>query len=180
MRSHFQHLLSRLGRLPDVQLDPRTVHVAEQLKAVPWFAQVGQPFISGEPVLLLASWQDAVEHATSPIYDDFVLEAANELRGNVCRQSRRQFQTWNAVVSAIKSFSEPMVGDKIAAAELPHAIATAISGTVHWDMVHIFLALHFQENYHSDYYESLLGWYLGGRFPCGWRGKYPEGQFIIY
>jgi hypothetical protein len=180
MRSHFHYLLRFLTRQPNVQLDARAIRTVERLDAVSWFTHVGQPVVDGVPMLLLSSWQEAVECAISPAYDDFVLEPANELRSNVFRLAPQHARTWNAVVQVIKPHSEPLVERKIAAAHLAHTIAKTISGTVHWDMAHILLALHFQDSYRSAYYDDLLGWYLRGHFPCGWRGEYPKGEFIIY
>jgi hypothetical protein len=163
-----------------MQLDARVIGMLDRLEVVHWFAQVGQPLAADEPVLLLASWQDAVEHAISPANDEFVLEPANELRANVFRVSPQHAQTWNAVVQQIKPHSELLAERKISAAQLPHNIVAAITGTVHWDMIHILLAFHFQDSYRSTYYEHLLEWYLRGHFPCGWQGAYPQGAFIVY
>jgi hypothetical protein len=32
----------------------------------------------------------------------------------------------------------------------------------------------------DGFYLELMRWYRRGHWPCGWRGRYPEGSLIIY
>ncbi|PGC52826.1 hypothetical protein COM14_03595 [Bacillus pseudomycoides] len=45
---------------------------------------------------------------------------------------------------------------------------------------HPGMVLSYEEYYKSAFYKEMLEIYLSGHIPCGWNGKYPEGNIFIY
>ena len=52
--------------------------------------------------------------------------------------------------------------------------------SIHWDILHIIVADTFKDLFSTELYPDLLKVYESGQFPCGWRGKFPHGNMMIY
>lgn len=59
-------------------------------------------------------------------------------------------------------------------------LSTLVINYVHWDILEIVMAYTFEDCLEPTFYSEILKIYQNGFFPCGWRGKFPHGNMLIY
>jgi hypothetical protein len=61
-----------------------------------------------------------------------------------------------------------------------NSLGQAFVNAVRWDILHLAMEAGFADVYPPGFFASQAYWYACGHFPCGWRGKFPQGKLIIY
>ncbi len=108
MNIFFQNMLNFLRPRQQVPLRPDALRVVQQLADCSWFSSVGE--LLPRPAYQVATWYEAIQHATSLDHDDFVLERANEFRLSMYEREPARLDSWNSVIVEIKRHSEPLDG----------------------------------------------------------------------
>lgn len=49
-----------------------------------------------------------------------------------------------------------------------------------FNIMSLYLLNYYSEYYKSEFLNRMEKIYLSGHLPCGWKGKYPKGTFIVY
>jgi hypothetical protein len=91
---------------------------------------------------------------------------------------RHRCEIWNQTVVQIQGVLDPIIDKGLASLE--PTLAKKLRGCCRFDLLGACM-----EHEHSDViapalHTELGGWYLQGRFPCGWNGEYPQGRLIVY
>jgi len=160
-------------------MTPETIATLGQLDGVEWFANVGIQDGS-DTKIVLTSWKEALKSCNSLKWENLCLEAANQYRERLAERSMKRLRKWNDLVDEIKKVSIPFVQAKIATVVKEHNLPSTFEGTVQWDILHLCMECEYADVYPPGFYASQAYWYANGRFPCGWKGKFPEGKLIIY
>lgn len=159
-------------------MHPRTEATLEKLRQEQWFRNVGVR--DADSVEVLSSWKQAIKSCSSRGWEDLCLEAANQYRSRLIEKSLERFRRWNDVVDVVKPAAVALVGEKTAGAIAEHHLPKAFLDTVQWDILHLCMEAEFADVYPPGFYASQGYWYVKGHFPCGWRGKFPDGKLVIY
>jgi hypothetical protein len=160
-------------------MHPRTTATLEKLEKADWFTHVGEKDTT-EAIIVLSSWQEAIEHCSSVEWENLGLEAANQYRERLLERSKQRFNEWNDLVAQIKLATEPLVRGKIEAVAREHGLPKIFEDTVQWDILHVCMEAEYADVYQPGYYASQAYWYVKGHFPCGWEGEFPKGKLIMY
>lgn len=155
-----------------------TKTILEQLAAAAWFSQVGQQNV--KDAIVVSSWAEALGRCSSPEWEDFTLEAQNQITMSLSDCCRARYQEWNNIVRKVKIIAIPMVNEKTKPAVEQHKLPEGFVTQVHWDIVGIAMEAEYSDVVEPGLYPQLAKWYLAGRFPCGWQGEFPEGKMIIF
>lgn len=83
------------------------------------------------------------------------------------------------MVDAVKPSAMALVDEKTSEIVTAHALPDVFIDTVNWDILHLCLEAEFAEVYPPGFYASQGYWYGRGRFPCGWRGPFPNGGHLL-
>lgn len=168
-------------------LHPRTQATIEQLERAEWFANVGRNVGISQPdkVILLSGWKEAVEHCTSDIWDNLVLEANNQYHLRVARSSPERYQFWNELVEFIKPVAYELSDRKIADIMARENLPRGFQGCVRTDVLGILIEAELADVVPPGFYAANGYWYIKGHFPCGWVGDTeeslpPHGKLVIY
>ena len=80
-------------------MHPRTKAMLEELEKANWFSQVGTMYGVKQSceVIILASWQEAIEQCSSIEWENAILEAQNQYCERLCERSTERFNQWNEV-----------------------------------------------------------------------------------
>ena len=159
-------------------MHPRTAATLDQLRRVEWFANVGRQ--DTESAVVLSSWTEAMEHASSSAWEELCLEAANRYCERLLERSPARFNEWNAVVDRVKPHVELIVKEKCVVAEDLGQGKKRFVDTVKWDILHVCMEAEYADVFPPGFYASQAYWYSKGHFPCGWDGTFPAGRRIIY
>jgi hypothetical protein len=159
-------------------MHPRTVATVDKLDKVEWFTRVGKKDTTRTRVL--SSWPEAIEHCGSLEWENLCLEAVNQYCARLVERSREQFNKWNDIAGELKLETIPFVKRKIEAVVREHRLPQVFENMVQWDILHVCMEAEYADVYQPGFYASQAYWYLKGHFPCGWEGRFPEGNLIIY
>jgi hypothetical protein len=159
-------------------MHPRTEATLRDLTQTKWFRSVGVR--DSEAVEVLSSWQEAVEHCSSPEWEDLCLEAANQYRARIAERDPAQFERWNDVVAEIKPTTQALVFEKTKDVMAENNLPKIFQDTVDWDILHVCMEAEFADIFPPGFYASQAYWYVKGHFPCGWKGNFPKGTLIVY
>jgi hypothetical protein len=158
-------------------MHPTSMAALERLEKAAWFSRVGVRDTT--TAVVLTSWQDAVEHCSTPEWEILCLEAANQYRERIIERSRDRFARWNEIAQEVRETAIPFVLRKLEAIKR-ELLPAVFENTVNWDIIHFLMEAEFADLVPPGFYTGLAYWYDKGHFPCGWSGEYPKGTLVIY
>jgi hypothetical protein len=163
-------------------MHPETKATLEQLETANWFSQVGTMYGITQPgkVIVLTSWQEAIERCSSIEWESLCMEAQNQYCERLYERSKERFQRWNEVAAMLKAITIPFVQRKIEVVVRRHSLPTVFENMVQWDILGVCMESEFADMYPPGFFASNAYWYTKGHFPCGWQGDFPNGTLIIY
>ena len=163
-------------------MHPRTKATLQQLEVANWFSQVGTMYGITQPekVIVLSSWQEAIERCSSIEWENLCLEALNQYRERLCERSKERFNQWNIVVEMVKATTIPLVQRKIETVVRQNDLPKVFENVVQWDVLGVCMESEFADVYPPGFFASNAYWYIKGHFPCGWEGEFPKGTLVIY
>lgn len=160
----------------------RTTATLEKLEKATWFANVGTyaGIEDRGKLILLSSWQDAIEHCSSLEWENLSLEAVNQYCERLVERSKDAFNKWNDIAIELKKTTVPFVQRKIESVVRDNKLPKVFENMVQWDILHVCMEAEYADVYQPGYYASQAYWYVKGHFPCGWEGDFPKGKLIVY
>lgn len=156
---------------------PRVSATLAQLRDATWFAMVGR---EAPGVVVLDSWQAAVESCSSDEWQDILVDASNRLSVNLARAAPLEWKRWNEVADGLRPVVEELVGEKTGDVVKRYSLPRILVDTVQWDLIHLLLEAEFSDQVMPGFFAAQGYWYVKGHFPCGWRGTPPAGSLVIY
>ena len=163
-------------------MHPRTKATLQQLEVANWFSQVGTMYGITQPekVIVLSSWQEAIERCSSIEWENLCLEALNQYRERLCERSKERFNQWNNNVEMVKATTISLVQRKIETVVRQNDLPKVFENVVQWDVLGVCMESEFADVYPPGFFASNAYWYIKGHFPCGWEGEFPKGTLIVY
>ena len=161
------------------KLKPETIAAFDALARVEWFHAVGTPLYD-EPVFAVKSWAIAVKRCSSLSWGNLTLRIQGDLTVWLCKNAPARYRAWNGLVDAIKARAQPLVAAKTARVVAEHDLPKAFVDSVRWDLLHVGMEHEYADLVPLGFFTRQAKWYERGRFPCGWSGKYPAGEPMIY
>jgi hypothetical protein len=159
-------------------LKDSTTATLARLTQATWFDKVGVK--DAEGVDVLPSWKAALKSCASRAWEDLCLEAANRYREQLRQRAPDRFVLWNDVVDAVKPLAQQLVRTKTQALVSELALPKDFIDTVEWDILHVLMEAEFADVCPPGFYASQAYWYVIGHFPCGWKGRFPEGRRVVF
>jgi len=171
-------LQALLQEAPEITLKPETTEKFDSLACMNWFSALGKPCEG--PFVILSSWDDAIRHCGSPEWKKLTLKAAKRYSDAVFRRGREQSQHWNIVAGAVRSIVLPLVAAKVHSVGVANNLPDEFEASVRQDLIWFGLECEFADVVPPSFFASQIYWYTQGRFPCGWKGEFPEGKLILF
>jgi hypothetical protein len=155
-----------------------------KLENAEWFADVGRPFQVNTPAINqiypCSSWDEAISNCSSLEWENTQLEAANLLRTRVNQIDPVRFSGWNDLVDILKPIAVDLIFRKVHSVMVEKNFPESFRHNLEWDILHLFLETEYSDIIDPVFYVPLAYWYSTGRFPCGWRGTFPDGQLMVF
>lgn len=159
-------------------MHPRAQATLAKLNEVQWFRNAGVRDTSAAEIL--TSWDEAMESCSSSNWKELRAEAANQYRERLAECCRERLAGWNEIVRAIKPSVEAIVEEQTRAVVAQFSLPQDFINAVRWDVLHLCMEAEYFDVYPPGFFTSQAYWYVQGHFPCGWKGKCPEGTLVIY
>ena len=116
-------------------------------------------------------------------WQNIELEEVNKLTEYLFHNYSDLYQNkWNTLVVEFKD-KHLKNFDRLLLAKINEVfgnLSTLVINYVHWDILEIVMASTFEDCLEPTFYSEILKIYQNGFFPCGWRGKFPHGNMLIY
>jgi len=162
---------------------PKTVdELRARLAGIPWCAQCGQgprPFDLPLRVTWLKKGTEVAVRLASTSWANALLEARNELSSWLHHNAHDDYRSWNERVKRLKAGVlaevEPAWHDK--QKELGHGLVS----TLQWIILGAALELDYLAFGHpARFFLNLLPVLEAGHLPCGWEGRWPRGELLLF
>lgn len=162
------------------QLRPSTVATLMEIKNFPWFSKVGSRDPDVSTAVVVSNWYEAISSVESEDWENLCLDAANGYAERLSITAPSRFRGWNEKVEAVKRTTVPLIDTLFSSRTDLRSLPKVVLDTVQWDILSVCLEAEFSDCIPPGFHASNSYWYRVGHFPCGWRGKFPEGRPIIY
>jgi len=157
---------------------PRTLATLEQLRPILWFSNVGNR--NSKAVVILSSWEEAIEFCTGEKWRHFTNEASNQLSLALFKSDKAMFNRWNEVAEELKRATIPLVREKIGSVVVSNSLPIEFEDCVQWDILGLCMESEYADIVKPGFFAALGYWYMVGHFPCGWEGEEGTGKLIVY
>ena len=149
-----------------------------RLLNINWFSEIGKPF-SDTGYSLANSLMEAEIYLASAEWENVTLEESNKISSYLSVKHTIIFQDWNNLIKESKAFFE-----KELLTIIPHLSSfdnTLLYQCLEWDIIHYLVEDAYEKNLKEPFFfGKLISIYESGHIPCGWAGKWPKGQMIVY
>ncbi len=100
----------------------------------------------------------------------------------LCFNHTDNYQNWGRITRAYKRLVvAALIEKKIEPFRQAHGLEIGLVHGVPWDLLGALMENGFLDTNHSAFFFlELLTVYQSGHFPCGWKGRWPEGRLIVY
>lgn len=150
----------------------------DELRVAEWFSHSGTA-LQDPAALALLSWPDAVTRFTSVGWENFRLERRNEFTGHLASGFVERFRQFNDLHDEIERLLTPIIDAKIRHVVTSHKLPKKFRDAVRWDLRSACLEVEFSDVVPPAFHAMLGSWYLRGRLPCDWIGRYPAGRLLV-
>lgn len=158
--------------------------VPARVRGIDWFAHCGDDLSIdlSMPVHGVSNWKQAVEACKSEQWENVELEASNQLTQWLHDNRMQEYREWNEHVDAHKSTTiEPIVDTCIKSYIAKHNLDVTVLHSVQWAILKALMENTYIPTGHKEFFFlELLTVYEAGHFPCGWSGRWPNGQLVVY
>lgn len=155
--------------------------IYERIAKIDWFSNCGKEIndigISYEP---MKDWKTAVQKCKSNVWESVQLEARNILTVALSNNWPNEDRLWNEITDQAKELLNIGVIPVITEFVNHRQLDIAVLHSVRWDTLAAMMEHAYSPYVKPGFYTELLKVYEVGHFPCGWKGKWPDGTLLIY
>lgn len=161
-----------------MQLDQQSF---ERLRTINWFSKCAEmPDINFDfSVEWIPDWSIAVKHFTSPDWEDTTLQARNALTAYLATNYQNDYQDWNKITIQARDLIIKDIMPIISAFQQQQKLPTVFCDCVRWDLLAFVMESTYKRCNPPFFFTNLIEVYLAGRFPCGWKGEWPNGRLMV-
>jgi len=158
--------------------------ISTRVKAIDWFVNCGKPTALDLTMNIeqVKTWNQAMKSCKSLKWETVELEAQNQLTLWLHLHDHGEYQKWNKVVDAHKkAVINPLKKNKIEPFQTKAGLNVSLVHSVQWDVLGALMENSYMNSGHSVFFFfELLLVYESGHFPCGWKGRWPKGNLIVF
>lgn len=144
-----------------------------RIRKCDWFRKTGVGDLPG--VLRAQSWKDVAKHLKSEAWDEMSLAALNEFH-KACAKAGPFTDDFDELYDIVDVALEESLHPVVKKQKIPECVIDSLQGHV---MCLLRGLCHFGADFQS-FDRQIVELYLAGYCPCGYQGKYPRGQLIVY
>src|SRR5438094_243949 len=115
----------------------------ERLKNAELFTMVGAQDTDAAKVL--SSWKEAMEHCSSREWDDWLIDATNQIDDRVRAVAPARCEEWNDINHETKQFVIPVLEQKCERMVAENNLPKLFTDTVRWDVLHFFIEVAYSD-----------------------------------
>lgn len=122
----------------------------------------------------------AEKYLSGQNWGNFCLDRINEITQYLAVFHRPEYQCWNDLwLQETKLYDPPLIAK--ADALIGKGIISERIKQEMVDQIGLIMILHSYEQYvKSPAFEEILWYYMHGHVPCTWKGRYPQGNMLVW
>lgn len=152
----------------------------KEIEKIRWFSNVGLEIEFNSKLHQVKSWRECESYFVSDDWEEVTLEARNNLTQFLRDGNSRAFSEWNALIEEGQDFLKNAVIPVIGGLDLPVDEKAILMSCVRWDLLSCLMEDAYSEFKPPVFFANILEIYKSGHFPCGWQGRWPEGNLVIF
>ncbi|MEK8215211.1 hypothetical protein [Paenibacillus sp. FSL L8-0463] len=154
----------------------------ERVAKVRWFENCGkeirEPYFEGN-IIIVDSWTKA-QKGINGKWDNLKLEIRNNLTGTLHERWRNEYREWNTITLEAKAVLQKGVLNELKSYVSANNINYSVYESVEWDLLCVLMEYAYSDLVAPGFYFKMFDVYEAGHLPCGWKGKWPEGNVLIF
>jgi len=156
--------------------------IYEQISKINWFCNCGNEINTSININCEYSknWKLASANCKSSKWENVQTETRNIMTSLLDRDWSDKFQMWNNIGAQAKQLCKTGVTPKIEEYINNKSLDVIVLHSIEWDIITAMMEYAYSPYVKSGFYTELLKVYENGNFPCGWKGKWPDGNLLIY
>jgi len=163
-------------------LEPLKPEHLTDLEKINWFSNCGEKidYPSKYSLKRLESLKDSITSCNSIEWGNFQLEKRNDLTSFLNRTRENELTEWNTITRGIKNYLEDGIFKNIEQKLNDSDLPDSILDSVRWDILSYCQEVAYKKYNIPTFYSNLISIYANGHLPCGYKGKFPTGDILIY
>jgi len=159
-----------------------TSELNKRIEAISWFRSCGNELTVElkYPFSQLNSWTGVKKAYSTLKWENTRLEVSGDLSIYLLKNYPSKRQEWNLIAEESKNFLYQKVKNKLIVVKEKQQLDQKFLDCVMWDLVHAFIEDAYKDLNPPIFYLELLKIYEIGHFPCGWKGKWPQGELLLF
>ena len=155
----------------------------DRLNKINWLSRVG--LSEGETfslaVVRVDNWTEARKSYHARTWENTTLEARNAISEYLHASNRPRFRDWNKIaVDALAIFELDLL-EKMNLLKQAHELDDLFVRSVEWNVMSALTEDAYRDcHLPTQFFTQLLDVYESGRFPCGWKGRWPDGALLYF
>lgn len=164
---------------------PKTVdELRGRLVGVPWCASCGQGPAALDlpyPVIWLSTSKKVKTHLASTSWGNALLEGNNELSLWLHNHAKDDRRSWNDRVDELKAGLLAELAPSWQTRQEALGLGPPLASTLQWIVLGAALELAYMPLGHpARFFLNLLPVLEAGHLPCGWKGRWPRGELVLF
>ncbi len=155
-----------------------------KLRTIDWFVRCGEPgdFEVTMPIEWVKTWPQAIKGMKSRTWENATLEARNQLTAFLSQHHRERDREWNNITEKLKrEVVTPLTEEVWEPFRQERCCDVVLVHCVQWDILAALMENAYLDCKHGCFFfHELLTVYEAGHFPCGWIGKWPHGNLVVF
>ncbi|AEV68930.1 hypothetical protein [Acetivibrio clariflavus] len=156
--------------------------ILERIDKINWFCNCGNKSDIEiiYPIKYLDNWKKAQKNCLSSKWEEFTLERSNENTQYLHDNYPDKYRQWNKFAKEAREFIQEKLQPRIVLYLENNSLKREIEDSVKWDIIHAIMEQVYAEQKEPGFFMELLKVYEAGHLPCGWNGKWPKGELMIF
>ncbi|SFE54707.1 hypothetical protein SAMN04487969_103327 [Paenibacillus algorifonticola] len=153
----------------------------EQIAEIAWFSKCGEEtdLTLHYDFSFVNNWKEA-EKSLNSRWDNFKLEIRNGLTVSLHKEYLEAYRQWNSITIEAKKLLKNGALNDISLFAKNNNLNESVYESVEWDLLTAMMEYAYSPYIEPGFYTELLKVYQSGHIPCGWKGKWPEGQLLVF
>lgn len=153
----------------------------KQILDCQWLQRCVQIDNLGFDVEYLNNTRDVEKNINATKWENICLDRKGDFTTYLFKNYKTDYNKyWNDEVDIIKKQYLFKISEKIKTALIDRGLSVGIIDDILMNLLSIFMLEYYSDYYSCDFYNKMLKIYLSSHLPCGWIGKYPDGNFLVY
>lgn len=113
-------------------------------------------------------------------WENLNLDRVGDVTSYLSKNYRELYnKNWNNLAKEIKTNILPVINEKLDLLIQEGRLVENMKSQILFDIMNIVLVRSYSSVCKSEFYEELYQIYISGYIPCGWNGRYPEGNVKV-